>query len=116
MNDQEKNMIMSSMVSINCFKHFSVMRTMNKIESSQYICRMLYKFSKENYCNNENSDVIDFSDIENKEHISSKLHMSGLKNEKNHEINSETINLCMLCQVPGINEKLQMLSLSITRI
>ena len=25
--------------------------------------------------------------------------------KKNHEINSETISLCMLCQVPSINEK-----------
>ena len=32
--------------------------------------------------------------------------MIGLKKmKKNHEINSETISLCMLCQVPSINEK-----------
>ena len=60
-DDQEKNMILSSMVSINSLKGFSIMRTLSKIESSQYICRMLYKFSK-NYKNNiEDNCIIDFS-------------------------------------------------------
>lgn len=112
-DDQERNMLLSSMISINCIKKFSCIRTMSKIESSQYICRMLYKFSKENYCNvNDNqTTVIDFSNTTNEDDkqnttINSDLHMVGLKKmKKNHEINRDTIGLCMLCQVPSINEK-----------
>ena len=113
-DDKERNMLLSSMISINCFKKFSCVRTMSKIESSQYICRMLYKFSKENYCNTSDNDgsntMIDFSNTNEEDNQTlsknSDLQMIGLKKmKKNHEINSETIGLCMLCQVPSINEK-----------
>lgn len=108
-DDSERNMILSSIVSINCFKGFSIIRSLNKFESSQYICRMLYKFTKENYKNNKNeNEIIDFTPEEAKknETKNDSLHISGLKKmKKNHEINSDTINLCMLCQVPSINEK-----------
>ena len=108
LNENEKNMIISSIVSINIFKGFSVMRTLNKNESSQYICRILYKYIKKNYKNDiEKVNIIDFSDKnENQEQDDLGLHISGLKKmKKNYEINRENINIYLLCQIPNINEK-----------
>tara|TARA_B100000963_G_scaffold308400_1_gene283874 strand:- start:1846 stop:2643 length:798 start_codon:yes stop_codon:yes gene_type:complete len=106
LNENEKNMILSSIISINVFKGFSIIRTLNSIESSQYICRMLYKYTKNKYKNEiEKINVIDFTDEDNKE-TNLDLHISGLKKmKKNHEISRENINLCLLCQIPSINEK-----------
>ena len=92
-DDSEKNMIFSSIISLNLFKGFSVLRTMNKIESAQLISRMLYKYIKDNnkisndMCNNE-------------------LHVSSLKKmKKNNDVTRDNINICFLSQIPGINEK-----------
>tara|TARA_X000000950_G_C13829880_1_gene625658 strand:+ start:135 stop:893 length:759 start_codon:yes stop_codon:yes gene_type:complete len=92
-DDSEKNMIFSSIISLNLFKGFSVLRTMNKIESAQLIARMLYKYIKDSNkipndtCNNE-------------------LHVSSLKKmKKNNDITRDNINICFLSQIPGINEK-----------
>ena len=92
-DDSEKNMIFSSIISLNLFKGFSVLRTMNKIESAQLISRMLYKYIKDSNkiptdtCNNE-------------------LHVSSLKKmKKNNDITRDNINICFLSQIPGINEK-----------
>ena len=108
LNENEKNMILSSIVSINIFKEFSIMRTLNKIESSQYICRMLYKYTKNKYKNDEEKpNIIDFTNENEKEEKSeTNLHISSLKKmKKNNEITKENIKICFLCQIPGINEK-----------
>ena len=103
-DDSEKNMILSSFVSLNILKGFSVIRTMNKIESCQFICRMIYKIAKENYKNIiQDNIVIDLSD---EKQTYNCLHVSSLKKmKKNNEITQENIKICFLCQIPGINEK-----------
>lgn len=92
-DDSEKNMIFSSIISLNLFKGFSVLRTMNKIESAQLISRMLYKYIKDS---NKISNVT----------CNNELHVSSLKKmKKNNDVTRDNINICFLSQIPGINEK-----------
>ena len=102
----DKDIILSSIVSINILKGFSVYRCLNKTESAQFVARILYKLIKEkNKIPNEN--IINFSDesLETNE-SPSELHISSLKKmKKSNEITKDNIKICFLSQIPGVNEK-----------
>ena len=96
----DKDIILSSIVSINILKGFSVYRCLNKTESAQFVARILYKLIKEkNKIPNEN--IINFSDesLETNE-SPSELHISSLKNEESNEITKDNIKICFLSQIP----------------
>lgn len=102
----DKDIILSSIVSINILKGFSLYRCLNKTESAQFVARILYKLIKEkNKISNEN--IINFSDesLETNE-SPSELHISSLKKmKKSNEITKDNIKICFLSQIPGVNEK-----------
>ena len=107
-DEKEKNLILSCIISLNNYKGFSVIRTLNKLESSEYLSRLLYRLNKK-IIQNEKNNVIDFNNNEtnNEEsNESNNFHISSLKKlKKNKDITRDNINICFLCQIPGISEK-----------
>ena len=110
-DEKEKNLILSCIISLNNYKGFSVIRTLNKLESSEYLSRLLYRLNKK-IIQNEKNNVIDFNinETNNESNESNTLnnnfHISSLKKlKKNKDITRDNINICFLCQIPGISEK-----------
>ena len=107
-DEKEKNLILSCIISLNNYKGFSVIRTLNKLESSEYLSRLLYRLNKK-IIQNEKNNVIDFNNNETNNEESNELnnfHISSLKKlKKNKDITRDNINICFLCQIPGISEK-----------
>ena len=107
-SSKEKDLILSCLVSINHMKGFSVIRTLNKLESSEYICRLLYKLNKSNSVTIQNNIINLDNNIETliNNNNNTKVHISCLKKlKKNNEINQNNIKICFLSQIPGVSEK-----------
>uniref|UniRef100_A0A6C0KVJ0 ERCC4 domain-containing protein n=1 Tax=viral metagenome TaxID=1070528 RepID=A0A6C0KVJ0_9ZZZZ len=110
-NKIEKSTLYSTIVSLNYFKGFSVLRTFNLDETSIMICNMAYKIKKsekENkigfYSNKKvisNNNNIEEENKEAKE--SEKDYCSVVKKVKKENITVENIGEIMLCQIPGIS-------------
>jgi ERCC4-type nuclease len=128
-NRQNKQMLYSSMFSLNYSKGFSVLRSTSIQETAYIICNMAYKLNKnmlENklsyYKNkdikqeikqetNESSilectvDLKDDNDVDKtdeNEHIETS-YCSVVKKVKKDNITPENISEIMLCQIPGIS-------------
>jgi ERCC4-type nuclease len=101
----DKLTLYSAMFSINYFKGFSLMRSMNLEETALIVCNMVHKLvsglknGKQGfYSNIETSD-------ENvlKETVTEKDYCSVIKKVKKDNITTENIGEIMLCQIPGVS-------------
>jgi hypothetical protein len=116
----DKTTLYSAIFSLNYFKGFSVLRSMNIEETALMICNMAYKLNKSSdkkpfYSNTNNSitstDVqtnpqaemnIDINNDD--EQIDNKQNYCNvIKKVKKENITPENIGEIMLCQIPGIS-------------
>lgn len=130
-NKIDKTTLYSSIVSLNYFKGFSVLRSFNLDETSIIICNMAYKIAKSMknnkqgfYSNKQKSEskeiggeIGEIGEIgenggeigeigektEKKESETEKDYCSVVKKVKKENINAENIGEIMLCQIPGIS-------------
>jgi ERCC4-type nuclease len=113
----DKTTIYSSIFSLNHFKGFSVLRTMNIEETALMICNMAYKLNKSSnkqpfYANyilknadatlNTDNEVDIDTDITNKPGLE-QHYCNVVKKVKKENITPENIGEIMLCQIPGIS-------------
>jgi|UniRef100_A0A6C0D7Z3 ERCC4-type nuclease len=113
----DKTTIYSSIFSLNHFKGFSVLRTMNIEETALMICNMAYKLNKSSnklpfYSNsilkntnatlNTDNEVDIDTDITNKAGLE-QHYCNVVKKVKKDNITPENIGEIMLCQIPGIS-------------
>ena len=116
-NRQNKQMLYSSMFSLNYSKGFSVLRSTTIQETAYIICNMAYKLNKnmlENkmsyYKNKEVKQEIienvnlkgENDETDENEHIETS-YCSVVKKVKKDNITPENISEIMLCQIPGIS-------------
>ena len=121
-NRQNKQMLYSSMFSLNYSKGFSVLRSTSIQETAYIICNMAYKLNKNMLENKmsyyKNKEIIEEikqktiedeectvnlkDDIEENEH-QQPSYCSVVKKVKKDNITPENISEIMLCQIPGIS-------------
>ena len=113
----DKQTLYSAMVSINYFKGFSVIRSINIEETAMIVCNMVYKIvgglkAGKNgfYSNNISQQITNDSapdDQNNKAHnnkeITEKDYCSVIKKVKKDNITIQNIGEIMLCQIPGVS-------------
>ena len=111
----DKTTIYSAMFSLNHYKGFSVLRSMNLDESALIICNMAYKINREGnkpgfYLNSNVKDTTQDTtqDKDNKEkekdqEESPLEYCTVVKKVKKENITQENIGEIMLCQIPGIS-------------
>ena len=95
--DKEKKLVFATMTSLNYFKGFSVIRTINLIETSRFIIEMTLKMERNlrnnvqpSWCAKEDIvDVIPYANI--------------VKKVKKDNITPDNISEIMLSQIPGIS-------------
>ena len=115
-NRQNKQMLYSSMFSLNYSKGFSVLRSTSIQETAYIICNMAYKLNKnmlENklsyYKNKEVKEIkeeandVDETDNTNKNEHQETSYCSVVKKVKKDNITPENISEIMLCQIPSIS-------------
>ena len=108
-NKIEKTTLYSTIVSLNYFKGFSVLRTFNLDETSIMICNMAYKIEKSEKENKfgfySNKQIVTNNSEEesNDTKETEKNYCSVVKKVKKENITSENIGEIMLCQIPGIS-------------
>jgi len=105
----DKKALLSSMVSITYFKDFSLHRTLNVVETAEWILQFALKIGKEmplssfyerekliinNNQNNNQNEILN-----NKDNCYSK----AMKRVKKENINKENIGEIMLSQIPGVS-------------
>jgi len=103
----DKLTIFSAIFSLNYYKGFSVIRTMNIEETALFICNSANKIRK---CDGENkksyySSVSKSQEEEVLEQSCSKAddYVSVIKKVKKENITPQNIDEIMLCQIPGIS-------------
>ena len=125
----DKQTLYSAMISINYFKGFSLMRSINLDETAQLCCTMVYKLvsnlkaNKFGYYSNvkpnnvinlkkdetEIADETQTKDEKEEQHVESeekdkeKDYCSVIKKVKKENITPSNIGEIMLCQIPGIS-------------
>jgi ERCC4-type nuclease len=104
----DKITIYSAIFSLNYYKGFSVIRTMNIEDTALFICNCANKLRKgEVYNKNSYYSTVtkmeagDKKDTENEE--TEKDYISVVKKVKKENITPENIDEIMLCQIPGIS-------------
>ena len=105
--------IYSTLISLNYYKGFSVIRTYNNIETAEsifhFFCKILKEKKKNGYYLNFLSNNLD--KVENnldKNEITSKKptsYLEHIKIKKKENITQDNINILMLMQIPGVNLK-----------
>ena len=95
----DKTMIYSSMVSLQYFKGFSVIRMPNINESAFFLCNMLLKLRKEQKTGfyQKTSETLT-------EEETDKQYTSFVKKQKKANITKNNIHEIMLMQIPGISD------------
>ena len=91
----QKQMVYSSMFSLNYFKGFSVYRSENINETAYIILNMAYKLNKE-------KDKISYYPKNGLK--DEKEYISVIKKKKNENITKENFMDIVLCQIPSVNE------------
>jgi ERCC4-type nuclease len=111
----EKMTLYSAMVSLNYYKGFSVMRSLNIEESALILCNMAYKINKSElegklsfYSNHLLENHIIKDDINNDINNGDKNeepdnYCTVVKKVKKENITPKNIGEIMLCQIPGIS-------------
>jgi ERCC4-type nuclease len=129
--NKEKQMIYSSIFSLNYYKGFSVFRSANINETAYIICNMVLKINnknknsyykniylqpetenvsqnqnqKENDILNVNDEDVNNEDVNNEEHLKDNKEYCGLiMKKKSSMITPDNISEIMLCQIPGISK------------
>jgi ERCC4-type nuclease len=95
---REKQMVYSSMVSINYYKGFSVFKSENISESAYYICNMFAKIEKEKgkkpySCKGSGGAVLE----------TDESYCSFVKKKKNENITVDNFGEIVLSQIPGVS-------------
>lgn len=112
----DKTTIYSAMFSLNYYKGFSVLRSMNTEESALFICNMAYKLNKTSdkqafysntssiQLNTDSTTIYSTTDSNNKEDSEdAPSYCNVIKKVKKENITPENIGEIMLCQIPGIS-------------
>jgi ERCC4-type nuclease len=127
--NKEKQMIYSSIFSLNYYKGFSVFRSANINETAYIICNMVLKINnknkssyykniylqpetqnvsqnqKENDILNVNDEDVNNEDVNNEEDLKDNKEYCGLiMKKKSSMITPDNISEIMLCQIPGISK------------
>jgi len=129
--NKEKQMIYSSIFSLNYYKGFSVFRSANINETAYIICNMVLKINnknknsyykniylqpetenvsqnqnkKENDILNVNDEDVNNEDVNDEEHLKDNKEYCGLiMKKKSSMITPDNISEIMLCQIPGISK------------
>lgn len=110
----DKTTLYSAMFSLNYYKGFSVLRSINTEESALMICNMAYKLNKSadkqgfysntntsSLTNNESHSQNTLENVEQPEKEDSYCNV--IKKVKKENITPENIGEIMLCQIPGIS-------------
>ena len=100
----DKNALLSSMVSINYFKGFSLFRTINITETAEWLLQLAKKLHKESsspsfYKKNE----VCLTDIETPNENTELVYSSAMKRVKKENINPDNIGEIMLSQIPSVS-------------
>ena len=115
--NKHKNIIYSSILSLNFYKGFSVINTISIDETAFFICNSILKIIKNNkdnklpfYSNtntmiNENAPNCESENIEPEISSSTtdKDYVKAIKTIKKNNINTNNISEIMLCQIPGVS-------------
>jgi len=107
----DKKSLLSSMVSITYFKGFSLHRTLNVVETAEWILQFALKISKESsivsFYEREKLNHINKNDNENQPEKSisndNACYSKVIKRVKKENINKENIGEIMLSQIPGVS-------------
>lgn len=109
----DKTTLYSAMFSLNYYKGFSILRSMNTEESALMICNMAYKLNKsadkQGYYSNENTTAFSLANEEQQTKIAleqpekENSYCNVIKKVKKENITPENIGEIMLCQIPGIS-------------
>jgi len=105
----DKKALMSSMVSINYFKGFSLFRTIGLTETAEWLLQLTTKLHKEAPSSSFYEKTIFITEtsnndelIENTESVN-KSYSSAMKRVKKENINIDNIGEIMLSQIPGVS-------------
>ena len=101
-NPKEKQMVYSSLFSLNYFKGFSVMRTLNKEETANYICNSANKMMKDDKTGFFCKEQANSSSIPQQQE-QEPPYSSVVKQVKKENITPANIGEIMLCQIPGVS-------------
>ena len=111
-----KTALLSSMVSINHFKGFSLYRTTDTSESAEWILNMADKLCKKNkapYYNNSVENVISTQLPSSDNSISNeKEYIDVSKRAKKNNITIDNIGEIMLSQIPGVSTSISIVILN----
>jgi ERCC4-type nuclease len=107
----DKTSLYSAMLSLNYYKGFSVLRSMNIEESALMVCNMAYKLNKspekKAFYSNTPIQVSSIDSLSNEESAEQQQSTSDycgvVKKVKKENITPENIGEIMLCQIPGIS-------------
>jgi crossover junction endonuclease MUS81 len=111
----DKQIVYSSMFSLNYYKGFSVFRSFSLDKTANIICNMAYKMGKDlnkkpYYLNklqvevpiNESGDIAQVTTSDESE-LTEKDYVGVVKKVKKDNITPDNIGEIMLCQIPGIS-------------
>lgn len=115
--NKHKNIIYSSILSLNFYKGFSVINTISIDETAFFICNSILKIIKNNkdnklpfYSNtntmiNENAPNCQskITEPEISSSTTDKDYVKAIKTIKKNNINTNNISEIMLCQIPGVS-------------
>ena len=106
-NNSFKNTLYSSLVSISYFKGFSILNSINSIESAEIINNFINKLVKENnkkayYDNNGENNGDNYNLTNNNDTIKTD-YTNVIKTSKKSNITPDNINIIMLMQIPNIS-------------
>jgi ERCC4-type nuclease len=108
----DKQIIFSSMFSLNYYKGFSVFRTFDIDETAYMICNACLKLDKEKNKPSyyKNSSVISETDkielVDNQDDVNDKpikSYSTVVKKKKNENINKDNFSEIVLCQIPSVS-------------
>jgi ERCC4-type nuclease len=109
----DKTTLYSAMFSLNYYKGFSVLRSVNTEESALMICNMAYKLNKsadkQGYYSNANTNAFFLANEEQQttnaleQPEKEDSYCNVIKKVKKENITPENIGEIMLCQIPGIS-------------
>ena len=97
---KDKQMVYSSIFSINYYKGFSVMRSSNMEETAYVICNAIMKIAKEKDKKAFYGNTEELSSESEKPEVS---YSSVIKSKKNSNVTPENIGEIILCQIPSVN-------------
>ena len=101
-NDKFKGSLYSSLISISYYKGFSILNSVNNIESAEIIHSFVNKLLREN---NKDCYYKQGIKIEDSPQTVSEEYVNVIKTSKKANITRENINIIMLMQVPNVSNQ-----------